>query len=93
MAPMPGATSITRRLAFLSTSGWMVQATSLTISGTLEGLQVEVHFAGLDFGEVEDVVDQGEQVAAGGVDLLQIGDEDGLDFGRADWLAISWLRP
>ena len=34
-----------------------------------------VHPAGLDLREVEDVVDQPEQVLAGRVDLLEVGQE------------------
>jgi hypothetical protein len=38
----------------------------------IERLQEEVHSAGLDLGEVEDVVDQPEQVLAGRVDPLEV---------------------
>ena len=62
-------------LPFFSTSGSTVAATSRTSVGDVEGLEVELHLAGLDLREVEDVVDQPEQVLAGGVDLLQVGDE------------------
>ena len=41
----------------------------------LEGLKVEFNFAGLYLGEVEDVIDQGQQVAARGVDVVQVGNE------------------
>ena len=43
--------------------------------GQVEVRQLELHPPGLDLGEIEDVVDQGEQVLGGGGDLLQIGDE------------------
>ena len=36
-------------------------------------LRQQLHLAGLDLGEVEDVVDDREQVLAGPVDLLQVG--------------------
>ena len=42
---------------------------------TLERLQEQVHPAGLDLGEVQDVVDQPEQVLAGRVDLLEVREE------------------
>ena len=35
----------------------------------------EVHPAGLDLGEIQDVVDQAEQMLAGPVDLLEIRQE------------------
>jgi hypothetical protein len=35
-----------------------------------DGAAVELHLAGLDLGEVEDVVDEGQKVVAGGVDRL-----------------------
>ena len=41
----------------------------------VEGLEVQLHLAGLDLRQVEDVVDEGEEVLARGVDLLQVGDE------------------
>ena len=41
----------------------------------LERLNEEVHPAGLDLGEVEDVVDQTQQVLAGSIDPLQIRQE------------------
>jgi hypothetical protein len=34
--------------------------------------EVEIHPARLDLGQVEDVVDQGEQVLAGGEDVLEV---------------------
>ena len=49
-------------------------ATSRTSLADLERLQEEVHPAGLDLGEVEDVVDEPEQVLAGRVDLLEVRD-------------------
>ena len=47
-------------------------ATRLATSNVL---QVQVHLAGLDLGEVENVVDQRQQVLARSVDLLEVGDE------------------
>ena len=41
----------------------------------LEVLAVQFHLAGLDLRQVEDVVDQRQQVLAGGVNPLEIGDE------------------
>src|SRR6185369_12273542 len=43
-------------------------------SRDVECLEVQRHLAGLDLREVEDVVDQAEQMPAGGLDLLQVGD-------------------
>ena len=40
----------------------------------VEIVEEEVHLAGLDLGDVEDVVDHREQVLAGSADLLQIAD-------------------
>jgi len=40
-----------------------------------ELLEIELHLAGLDLGQVQDVVDQPQQVLAGAVDLLEVGDE------------------
>ncbi|MNS49993.1 hypothetical protein D3C72_826290 [compost metagenome] len=37
-------------------------------------LDEQLHLAGLDLGEVEDVVDQGQEVPPGALDLLEIGD-------------------
>ncbi|CDP51104.1 hypothetical protein [Devosia sp. DBB001] len=39
----------------------------------IDGLDMQHHLAGLDLGDIEDVVDHGEQVLAGGADLLEIG--------------------
>ena len=41
----------------------------------LEVLEVELHAPGLDLGQIEHAVDQLEEVLAGGVDLLEVGDE------------------
>ena len=38
----------------------------------IDGRQLELHPPGLDLGEVEDVVDEGQQVLPGGVDVLQV---------------------
>ena len=62
-------------LPFFSTSGSMVVATSPDKVGDVERLEEQLHLAGLDLGEVEDVVDERQQVLAGRVDLLQVGDE------------------
>ena len=40
----------------------------------VEIVEEEVHLAGLDLGDVEDVVDHRQQVLAGRADLLQIAD-------------------
>ena len=37
-------------------------------------LQIDVHPSGLDLGQIEDVVDEAEQVLAGGLDLGEVGD-------------------
>ena len=47
-------------------------------AGHVERLQEQLHLAGLDLGEVEDVVDQAQQVPPGRVDLLEVGHEAGL---------------
>ena len=62
-------------LPFFSTSGWTIACDVLDQLADLERLQEQVHPAGLDLGEVQDVVDQPEQVLAGRVDLLEIRDE------------------
>jgi hypothetical protein len=49
-------------LPFFAASGSMVLTTSSMSGG--RGFQIELHPPGLDLGEVEDVVDQREQVAA-----------------------------
>ena len=41
----------------------------------VEALAEDLHLAGLDLRDVEDVVDQAQQVAPGGEDLLEVGDE------------------
>ena len=41
----------------------------------LEALEEQLHFARLDLGEVEDVVDEGQEVLARAVDLPEVGDE------------------
>ena len=41
----------------------------------VEGLEEEVHLARLDLRQVENVVDQGEQMPAGAVNPLQVGNE------------------
>ena len=41
-------------------------------AGHVEGLEVQLHLAGLDLGEIEDGVDQPQQVLAGRVDLLEV---------------------
>jgi hypothetical protein len=38
----------------------------------LEGFQEQVHPASLDFGEIQDVVDEVEQVLAGPIDPLEV---------------------
>ena len=60
-------------LPFFSTSGWTVVTTSSTIADDVEGLEEQLHLAGFDLRQVEDVVDQRLQVLAGRMDLLQIG--------------------
>ena len=40
--------------------------------GDVDGLVIGSHLPGLNFGEVEDVVDEREQVLAGAADLLQV---------------------
>ena len=62
-------------LPFLATSGSIVALHLGEQVGDVERLEEEVHLAGLDLGEVEDVVDQAEQVLAGAADLLEVGDE------------------
>ena len=41
----------------------------------VEVLDQHVHLAGLDLGQIEDVVDQAQEVLAGAIDLLEIGQE------------------
>ncbi len=43
--------------------------------GYVEGLQIQLDLAGLDLGEVEDIVDQREQVIAGRANLIEVGEE------------------
>ena len=43
--------------------------------GDVEGLQEEVHLAGFDLRQVENVVDQRQQMLAGGLNFLQVGNE------------------
>ena len=75
MAPRSSAQWTTSVLAFFSTSGWTVVATSWIMLRDVERLQEEVHLAGLDLRQVEDVVDERQQVLARGVDLLEVGGE------------------
>src|SRR3954447_4114525 len=49
-------------------------------------LEEEVHFAGLDFGEVEDGVDELEEVFAGGVDFCEVGEVEVVAFFLGDFL-------
>ena len=44
-------------------------------SRQVERLEVQLHLAGLDLGQVEDAVDQAQQVFAGAADLVQVGAE------------------
>ena len=62
-------------MPFFSISGAIVDWTWASRSATLEGLDQDLHLAGLDLGEVEDVVDQAEEVPAGDADLGEVGDE------------------
>ena len=71
---MSSGHATTSVLPFLSISGWTIASTSRTSLADLERLHEEVHPAGLDLGEVEDVVDQPQQVLAGRVDLLEVRD-------------------
>jgi hypothetical protein len=43
--------------------------------GDVECLQVQLHLAGLDLGEVQHLVDEPQQVLAGRADLLEVGHE------------------
>ena len=61
-------------LPFFSTSGWIVVVDVVDQLGDVEGLEEQLHLAGLDLRQVEDVVDQRQQVLAGRVDLLEVGD-------------------
>ena len=62
--------STTSRLSFCSASGRAVPMTSST-SGASCTVGVELELAGLDLGEVEDLVDEAEQMAAGAVHAAQ----------------------
>ena len=75
IVPRSSAHATTSVLAFFSTSGWTIASTSSDESGDLERLQEQVHPAGLDLGEVQDVVDQPQQVLAGRVDPLEVRQE------------------
>ena len=65
MTPRSGARWICSVLTFFSISGLMVEATPSIIFGHVEALQVQIHLAGFDLGQIEDVVDQRQQVLAG----------------------------
>ena len=43
--------------------------------GDVDGLGVDRHFSGLDFREIEHVIDQAEKVPTGAMDFFQVGDE------------------
>ncbi len=75
MSPTPGSKSTVSSLFFFITSGSIVTTTPWTICCDVEGLEVELHLAGLDLGQVQDAVDQAEQVLAGRADLVQVGHE------------------
>ena len=73
IVPISAGASISRRLPFLSISG----VTSILHLGQQAWprstvLQMQVHAAGLDLGQIEDVVDQPEQMLAGGLDLDEV---------------------
>ena len=53
----------------------MTAAISLSKAGHAEGLEIEVHAAGLDLGEIQHRVDQLQKVLAGRVDLPEVGNE------------------
>ena len=56
--------SMRRRLAFFVAIGSMVLATSSIRGASAESFEVKLHPPCLDLGQIEDVVDQGEQVSA-----------------------------
>ena len=72
IAPVSSGQRTSSRFAFFAASGWITAAMSLDQAGHVEALEVQLHLAGLDLGEVEDVVDELEQMLAGRVDLLEI---------------------
>ena len=43
----------------------------------VERLRVQIHLTGLDLGDVEHAIDQGQQMFAGGFDLREVADEAG----------------
>ena len=55
---MSSGQATTSVLPFFSTSGWTIASTSRISCRDLERLDEQVHPAGLDLGEVEDVVDE-----------------------------------
>ena len=59
---------------FLAASGRLVELDLLDQLGEIDGLDIQLHLAGLDLGDIQDVVDHGQQVLSGSADLLQIGD-------------------
>ena len=75
MAPTSGAHWTSRRFAFFWASGSSTAATSRTSGSDVEGLEVELHLPRLDLREVEHGVDELEEVLAGRVDPLEVGDE------------------
>ena len=72
--PMSGGQTITSLLPFFTTSGSTIVRTSSTSLAEVDLLEIDIHAAGLDLGQIENVVDQPEQVLAGALDLLQVGD-------------------
>ena len=62
-----------RALPFLPTSGSTMVLHLVDQPRQRHVLEIQVHAAGFDLRQVEDVVDQAEQMLAGGLDLLQVG--------------------
>ncbi len=72
--PRSGPRSTTKALVFLAASGRAVDLDLVDELVEVDVLEVQLHLAGLDLGDVEDVVDHRQQMLAGGADLLQVGD-------------------
>ena len=69
---MSGRTDDLQLLPFLATSGRIIDWTSAGQGGEVDVLEIDVHLAGLDLRQVEDVVDHAEQMPAGRLDLFEI---------------------
>ena len=71
IVPSPAAQSTTSVLPFFAAIVPMVVRHVVDQRRDREGLEVELHLAGFDLGQVEDVVDQREQVPGGAQHALE----------------------